>query len=62
MESRFGTTTCSHCGREFERVRSWQHLCSRVCHDLYFMEERRQALAAWRKQQQPTTLRREDAA
>jgi len=44
----FGATICSYCGKGFERVRRYQHLCSRVCHYNYFVEERRLALAAWR--------------
>jgi hypothetical protein len=47
----FGTTTCDNCGREFDRVRRSQHLCGRACHDQYFVEERRRALAAYRAQQ-----------
>jgi DNA-directed RNA polymerase subunit RPC12/RpoP len=46
---KFGNTNCSFCGREFERVRREQHLCCRECHDQYFMEERRRALALWRE-------------
>jgi hypothetical protein len=48
---KFGTTTCSYCHREFERVRRYQHLCSRDCHDSYFVEERRRALDAYREMQ-----------
>jgi acetyl-CoA acetyltransferase len=48
---KFGTTKYSYCGRVFERVRREQHLCSRECHDHWFVEERRRALAAWREMQ-----------
>jgi hypothetical protein len=48
MAGRFGSKACSYCGREFELVRREQHLCSRACHDEFFVEERRSALAAWR--------------
>jgi hypothetical protein len=48
---RFGSKACSNCGREFELVRQGQHLCSRACHDAYFIRERRMALAAWRQAQ-----------
>src|SRR6516164_7909471 len=47
----FGTRVCDYCGREFEAVRQIQHLCGRECHDRYFHEERKQALALWRAQQ-----------
>jgi hypothetical protein len=49
--AKFGTTSCSYCGRVFERVRREQHLCSKDCHDSFFVEERRRALAAWREMQ-----------
>jgi hypothetical protein len=49
MKAKFGTTSCSYCGREFERVRREQHLCSRDCHDQFFQTEKRQALALWRQ-------------
>jgi hypothetical protein len=48
---KLGTTSCSCCQREFERVRRYQHLCSRDCHDSFFVEERRRALAAYREMQ-----------
>lgn len=48
---KFGTTTCSYCQREFERVRRYQHLCCRDCHDQFFQAEKRQALALWRQLQ-----------
>jgi DNA-directed RNA polymerase subunit RPC12/RpoP len=51
MKAKFGTTSCSYCGREFERVRRYQHLCCRECHDQWFIVERRRALAAWREMQ-----------
>jgi DNA-directed RNA polymerase subunit RPC12/RpoP len=61
---RFGNTNCSFCGREFERVRRDQHLCCRECHDQWFMEERRRALAAWRemKRYQQMIVESEDDA
>jgi hypothetical protein len=49
MAGRFGTKFCSYCTREFELVRKEQHLCSRDCHDAFFVEERRRALAAYRE-------------
>ena len=51
MPGRFGTTNCSYCQREFERVRQEQHLCCRPCHDEWFKLERQKALAAWRSLQ-----------
>jgi DNA-directed RNA polymerase subunit RPC12/RpoP len=49
MAGKFGSKFCSYCGREFELVRKEQHLCCRDCHDAYFVEERRRALAAYRE-------------
>jgi len=49
--AKFGTTSCSYCGRVFERVRREQHLCSRDCHDQWFVSERRRAIAAYRDMQ-----------
>jgi hypothetical protein len=49
MRGKFGTRSCSYCGREFQPIRGDQHLCKRECHDAWFVEERRRALALWRK-------------
>jgi DNA-directed RNA polymerase subunit RPC12/RpoP len=49
MTAKFGTKICSHCRRDFEPIRKDQHLCCRECHDQFFVEERRKALAAWRR-------------
>jgi predicted nucleic acid-binding Zn ribbon protein len=50
MNGRFGTRSCSYCGREFEPIRRDQHLCKRECHDQWLTDERRRALAFWRQQ------------
>ena len=60
MTGRFGTRSCSYCGRDFEPIRRDQHLCQRECKDLWFTEERRRALAAWREMQRYQQLVVED--
>ena len=54
--SKFGTRVCECCGRQFNAVRWVQRFCGRDCHDLWFAEERKQALAAWRTQQRYASL------
>jgi hypothetical protein len=49
MNGKFGTRSCDNCGRDFEPMRGDQRFCQRACHDRYFIEERRRALAAYRK-------------
>jgi hypothetical protein len=43
--------TCEHCRSPFHRVREAQRFCKKDCHDQFYMEERRRALAAYRAQQ-----------
>jgi predicted nucleic acid-binding Zn ribbon protein len=45
---KFGIRFCDYCSKEFEPIRYDQRFCKRECHDQFFMEERRRALAAWR--------------
>jgi len=40
---------CAHCGSEFEPVRFDQRFHTRECHDQFYVEERRQAVAAYRQ-------------
>jgi len=48
---KLGVRYCASCHREFEPWRIDQRLCGRECHDRYFVEEKRLALAAYRAQQ-----------
>jgi hypothetical protein len=41
---------CDRCGSPFHPVRERQRFCTTQCHDQFYMEERRRALAAWRAQ------------
>ena len=49
MSGRFGKRFCDFCGVEFEPFRADERYHERACHDQYFIEERRRALALWRK-------------
>jgi hypothetical protein len=40
---------CEHCGSAFHPVREAQRFHSKECHDQFYMEERRRALATWRR-------------
>lgn len=42
---------CERCGAPFHPVRELQRFCSKNCHDHFYVEERRRALAAYRAQQ-----------
>jgi len=42
---------CERCGSSFHSVRVLQRFCSKVCHDLFYIEERRRALADYRRRQ-----------
>jgi len=42
---------CDRCGTPFSPVRELQRFCSKDCHDQFYMEERRRALAHWREMQ-----------
>jgi len=39
------------CGAPFRPGRELQRFCTKFCHDHFYTEEKRQALAAWRAQQ-----------
>jgi hypothetical protein len=41
---------CQYCGREYEPIRWDQKFCQRDCLDRWFLEERKEALKAWRAQ------------
>jgi hypothetical protein len=43
---------CANCGERFERWRSDQRYCSPRCHYEFHLNERRKALALYRRQQQ----------
>lgn len=57
---KFGARFCDYCFGEFDPIRVDQRFCKRDCHDQYFMEERRRALAAWREMQRYQRLVIED--
>jgi hypothetical protein len=42
---------CDRCGSPFHPVRELQRFCSKDCHDDFYTEEKRHALALWRAQQ-----------
>jgi hypothetical protein len=53
---------CEHCKGLFHRWRQNQRFCNAECNRAFHIEERRQALAAWRAQKQEEDEPRESAA
>jgi hypothetical protein len=41
---------CDYCGTIYEPIRIDQRFCKRDCHYRWFLREKQEALAAWRKQ------------
>ena len=46
------TKHCEYCHHSVTRTRPWHRFCSGACRTLWHAQERRQALAAYRAQQQ----------
>jgi hypothetical protein len=42
---------CERCGSPFHPVRELQRFCTKLCHDHFYTEEKREALAHWRAMQ-----------
>jgi hypothetical protein len=51
---------CDFCGSPFHPVRELQRFCTKDCHDSYYPQERKQALAVWREMQRRHQMIMED--
>ena len=56
---------CEYCSEQYKPIRRDQRFCSRACHNEWWIENRRQAIAAWARMHEKilrfdTTLDAED--